>query len=273
MLWLKSTFPELRDMAMALSIDQLDAELLYPDSDGKPMAESDPARDSLIYGVEALSAYFQDRPDVYVSGNLFIYYKRGVPDAVVAPDVFVAFGVEKKKRRSYKVWEEGGIVPAIVLEITSKTTQEQDEEEKPLKYLRLGVQEYFQYDPTGEYLQPQLKGLRLIDGQYRSIAPADPSDSSLSLYSSTLQLELRLIDGDLRFYDPVTGEKLLSPAETGQALQQAEQALQKTEQALQQEAQARRAAVPQLLNMGLTVEQVAVALNLSSEEVNQIAQE
>lgn len=264
---------------MTLSLDQLDSDLLYPDSDGKPMAESDPTRDYLIYGVEALGNYFRDRSDVYVSGNLFIYYKQGVPDAVVAPDVFVVFGVEKKKRRSYKVWEEDGKVPAFVLEITSKTTQEQDEEDKPQKYARLGVLEYFQYDPTGEYLQPQLKGLRLVDGRYRSIASKRLSDGSLSLYSEVLGLELRLTDGELRFYTP-TGQKLLSPAEveqarqeTEQALQQTEQALHQTERALQQEAQSRRAAVPRLLEMGLSFEQVAAALDLSVEEVRQIGQQ
>ncbi|WP_235526455.1 hypothetical protein [Nostoc piscinale] len=82
---------------MTISSNQLKTEIFYPDSDGKPMAESDPARDYLIYAVEALDIYFQARSDIYVSGNLFIYYKQGIPSAVIAPDVFVVFGVEKKK--------------------------------------------------------------------------------------------------------------------------------------------------------------------------------
>jgi hypothetical protein len=151
-----------------------------------------------------------------------------------------------------------------VLEVTSKTTQEQDEEDKPQKYQRLGVTEYFRYDPTGEYLQPQLKGLRLIEGHYQVIPQAWIA-GSLSLYSEALGLELRLIDGELRFYCPETGEKLLSPAETAQTLQV-------TEQALQQEAQARRAAVPRLQELGLSNEQIAAALGLSVDEVKQIAE-
>ncbi len=79
-----------------------DPDELYPESDGKPIAESDWTRDYLFYSVEALNHYFRDRSDVYVSGNLFIYYEQGFPDAVVAPDVFVIFGVEKKKRLIYK---------------------------------------------------------------------------------------------------------------------------------------------------------------------------
>ena len=56
----------------------------YPSSDGQLMAESDFQRKPLTYGVEALDLYFQDRPDVYVSGNLFIYYEEGNPQASIA---------------------------------------------------------------------------------------------------------------------------------------------------------------------------------------------
>lgn len=235
---------------------QLDSDIFYPNSDGTPMAESDPARDYLIYCVESLSIFFQDRQDVYVSGNLFLYYKKGVPDAVVAPDVFVVFGVEKKKRQSYKVWEEANKVPAFVLEVTSKTTQEKDEEDKPKKYQRLGVLEYFQFDPTGEYLQPQLKGARLIGGQYQLISSTPLPSGGLSLHSEALDLELHLNAGALRFFNPQSGQRLLSPAET--------------EQALQQEIQIRQSAVPRLLKMGLSVEQVAEALKLSIDEVREL---
>ncbi len=252
---------------MTLSIDQLDIENLYPDSDGLPMAESDPARDYLLYSVEALSLYFQARSDVYVSGNLFIYYKRGVPDAVVAPDVFVVFGVENKKRRSYKAWEEDGKLPAFVLEITSKTTQENDEEDKPKKYQSLGVFEYFQYDPTGDYLQPQLKGVRLIEDRYVLIA-SHFSNNTFSLHSQTLGLDLRLTDGELRFYEPETDKRLLSHAELDAARQQAEEARQQAEEARRQAEQAQQQAVPRLLRLGLTEEQVAEALSLSVEEVD-----
>lgn len=248
---------------MTIFPNSLKTDIVYPDSDGAPMAESDPARDYLIYGVEALNIYFQNRADVYVSGNLFIYYKKGVPSAVVAPDVFVVFGVEKKKRKSYKVWEEGGKVPSFILEVTSATTQENDEEQKPKTYARMGVLEYFQYDPTGDYLNPQLKGLHLVEGEYQLITPNFLANGVI-IYSQVLGLDLRLIEGELRFYHPQTGERLLSPEETEQARRQAEQALQ-------QEAQARRDAIPRLLGLGLNVEQVAEALSLSVEEVRQFS--
>ncbi|MEI2421567.1 Uma2 family endonuclease, partial [Arthrospira platensis SPKY2] len=99
----------------------------YPDCDGLPMAESDAARDYLIYGTESLKLHFQHRSDVYVSGNLFVYYERDNPKAVVAPDVFVVFGVEDKQRLSYKVWEENYTLPSFILEITSKSTRSEDQ--------------------------------------------------------------------------------------------------------------------------------------------------
>jgi Uma2 family endonuclease len=238
---------------MTVSSNKLNSEIFYPHSDGEPMAESDPARDYLIYGVEALDIYFQNREDVYVSGNLFVYYKKGIPSAVVAPDVFVVFGVAKKKRLSYKIWEENNQVPNFVLEVTSASTQENDEEDKPKKYALMGVEEYFQYDPTGDYLQPQLKGSRLIAGAYERIIPNLFTDDVLSIHSTVLGLDLRVIDRELRFYHPQTGERLLSHKETEQARLQAEQA--------------RRDAIPRLLQMGLSSEQVAEALSLSVEEV------
>jgi Uma2 family endonuclease len=236
---------------VTIATNQLKTEIFYPHSDGKPMAESDPARDYLIYCVETLDIYFADRSDVYVSGNLFIYYRKGIPSAVVAPDVFVVFGIEKKKRFSYKVWEEGDRIPSFVLEITSASTQENDEQEKPIKYAGLGVQEYFQYDPTGDYLDLRLKGRTLVNGSYQELPVKTSIYGELSIDSQTLGLTLQLIDGELRFFD--RSNKLLSHRETEQARQQAEAA--------------RQQAIPRLLAMGLTIEQVAEALGFTVEEV------
>ncbi len=251
---------------MSLSIPPLKTPIVYPDTDGAPMAESDPARDYLIYAVEALSLYFQDREDVYVSGNLFIYYKQGIPDAVVAPDVFVVFGVSDRKRLSYKVWQEGGKTPDFVLEVTSATTRNSDEEEKPQKYAQMEVAEYFQYDPTGDYLQPQLKGSRLVNGKYQPLRGEVLEDGTLSIDSQALGLDLRLVDGEVRFYEPSTGRRLLSYQELEQARVAESQARQQAELAL-------REAIPRLLGMGLSAEQIAEALGLTVEQVKQVVQQ
>lgn len=201
----------------------------YPESDGLPMAESDATRDYLIYGVEALTSHFQDHPQVYISGNLFIYYEQGNPKAVVAPDVFVVFGVEKKKRPSYKLWQENNKVPDFVIEVTSKSTASEDCGTKRGLYAYLGVKEYFQYDPTSEYLQPPLQGFRLIEGNYLQI-PSQTEDGKLSVFSQVLGLELQLYDdGEMRFYNPNTGKKLNNPLENDRARQEAEQGRQRAE--------------------------------------------
>ncbi|MEL6136330.1 MAG: Uma2 family endonuclease [Cyanobacteria bacterium J06628_6] len=166
--------------------------VIYPESDGKPLAESDPTRDYLLYSVEALRLYFRGRSNVYVSGNLFIYYEEGNPKAVLAPDVFVIFGVSNRKRRIYQSWKEGDKLPAFVLEVTSKTTRKQDQETKPQLYASLGVQEYFQYDPTADYLNPQLQADYLVDGNYQPQPLQYTADQIPYIHSRVLGLDLQL---------------------------------------------------------------------------------
>ncbi|BAY26807.1 hypothetical protein NIES2100_66230 [Calothrix sp. NIES-2100] len=199
----------------------------YPEEDGKPMAEGDLQRKYLVYATDVLEIYFQNRPDVYVSGNLFVYYEQGNPESVVAPDVFVVFGVDNKERRSYKTWEEQDKTPDFVLEITSKTTRSKDQGAKKGIYAFLGVREYFQYDPTGDYLTPQLQGLRLVEGNYFPVAANTLTDGTVSLTSEVLSLELRLDALKLRFYESVTGRKLLTHEEEVTARQAAEEKAQK----------------------------------------------
>ncbi|MEH2056276.1 MAG: Uma2 family endonuclease [Nostoc sp.] len=199
----------------------------YPDEDGKPMAEGDLQRKCLVYATTVLEIYFQNHPDVYVAGNLFIYYEKGYPESVVAPDVFVVFGVENRDRRSYKTWEENNQTPNFVLEITSKTTRSKDQGAKKGIYAFLGVREYFQYDPTGDYLNPQLQGLHLVDGNYFPVATNTLSAGTVSLASQVLGLELRLEAGKLHFYNPVTGQTLLTHEEEASARQAAEEKAQR----------------------------------------------
>ena len=200
-----------------MTLAPLETPIVYPEPDGSPMAESDRAREYLIYCVEALKFYFKNLLDVYVSGNLWLSYQQGVPGAVVCPDVFVVKGVENRPRRSYKVWLENGKTPDWVLEVTSKSTQHKDEQEKPITYAQMGVSEYFQYDPTGDYLTPALKGRRLVNGRYQLLTPNRLPDGTLVFFSIVLGLEMRLLpDGELRFFNPSTQEYLRSPEESEQ---------------------------------------------------------
>jgi hypothetical protein len=129
--------------------------------------------------------------------------------------VFVILGVQQRRRRIYKAWEEGGRLPDVVIELTSKKTSKADQEIKPQLYARLGVREYFLFDPYGEYLRPRLQGYRLVNSVYQ------PMDE-YPLRSAVLGLVLREEDNALRLYHPTSGKRLLTPEESELARRAAE---------------------------------------------------
>jgi Uma2 family endonuclease len=183
-------------------------EIEYATGDGKPMAETDVHRDDMVDAIQMLKDHFADHSDVYVTGNLLLFYEEGDPRKHVAPDVFVVRGVEKKDRDHYLVWKEGK-APDLVIEITSKTTRREDQKKKKDLYrdvLRVG--EYFQFDPTEDYLEPPLQGFRLIEGEYMSIEPVNGR-----LPSEVLGLHLERDGKRLRLFNPATGGRLLTAAE------------------------------------------------------------
>jgi Uma2 family endonuclease len=179
----------------------------YPESDGKPMTETDAHRKQMINLLVVLEAHFRTDPQVYVGGNLMIYYVEGDPKASIAPDVFVVRGVPKRNRRVYKMWEEGR-APDVVIELTSRSTRDEDLGSKRWIYAEMGVREYFLFDPLGDYLQPPLRGYSLTGDEYTRIA-----GDGARILSETLGLELRIVDGWLRLANPTTGELLLTPEE------------------------------------------------------------
>ena len=200
----------------------------YPSSDGRPMAESDFQRIPLTYAVDRLRCHFRNHAEVYVSGNLLLYFEEGNPGARVAPDVFVVFGVRNVERSSYRLWEESKS-PDFVLEITSRATWREDQTSKRELYRRLGVQEYWHYDPTRDYLEPPLQGLDLVDGAYERLPGWELADGTLALRSEVLGLELRLAGRRMRFHDPQTGEDLLDLTETEDQLREIEDQRRKIE--------------------------------------------
>jgi Uma2 family endonuclease len=206
---------------------KVDEQIDYPETDGKPMAESDLHRDIMFLLIRRLQRYFVGKP-VYVSGNLLIYYEPGNRRKAVAPDCFVIFDVDQRRRTIYKLWEEEK-VPSVVFEITSKSTQHEDLGAKMRLYAQLGVREYFIYDPTSEYLQPALAAFELAGGGYVPMQPLNepvvlgdmaffPGEAEPPEYLSNL-LGLRLTldeQNALLLFDAHTGEPLLSDEEARQ---------------------------------------------------------
>ncbi len=202
-----------------MSAIPLQRDVHYPESDGEPMAETEIHLDVTIDLIQGLRRRYRDVPDVYVVGNMFLYYVQGDPRAMVSPDVFLVRGVSKTpRRRVYKLWEEGE-APSLVIEVTSDSTSDEDTHKKKAIYERLGVEEYFLFDPLGDYLKPPLQGFRLVDGRYRPI-PADPDGSLRSLVTGLI---LRPeADSRLRLVDAETGEPLLWDSELDDRLRAAE---------------------------------------------------
>lgn len=208
-------------------------EVEYPSSDGKPMAETDLHRDQMFYVTEALKEHFLDAPDVYVSGNLLLYYVEGNPHYSVSPDALVTFGLEdaKTRRDIYKLWQEGR-PPYWVMEVTSKSTRSEDLHKKKELYRQLGIQEYFLFDPREEYLHPSLQGFRLSQGPGSEYLPVS-AEADGSLVSPRLGIRFRREGEGLRLSDLRTGETYLSSLEKSIARRQADERAEREAQARQ----------------------------------------
>ena len=206
----------------------------YPSSDGLPMAESEFQFWPILYAGSALAHHYRARDDVYVVGNLLLYYEPatpGQPAKSVSPDLMVVIGAPKHLRPSYLLWEEPK-APDFVLEMASRSTHRSDRQDKPGVYARIGVSEYWLYDPVGEYLEPRLQGLRLQGDGYEPIPVAVGEHGVLTGLSEVLGLELRLYPDDrFRFHDPLSGQDLRS-------LDEAEARLQDLQRRLDDHAQA-----------------------------------
>jgi Uma2 family endonuclease len=183
--------------------------LIYPESDGEPVGETDIHRRLMFDLIFALTNWL-NQTLAYVAGNLFIYYEEGNPSAVVAPDVFMIPGVPQIDRRVYKTWEHSGKTPALVIELTFSKTRYEDLGNKRVLYAELGVQEYYIFDPLGDYLDPRLRAYQLVEGELLPLPGP-------RFFSRLLNLELRTVGDALRFYEIGGDTALPTPAEEREA--------------------------------------------------------
>ena len=184
-------------------------EIEYPESDGKPMAETPLHMLVMWTTIQTLIDWFTPDPNVYVWGNMFVYYVKGNITKSISPDVFVVKGVDKDKQRDvFKIWEEKRL--RLALEVTSRKTKKEDLNDKFVKYRdQLKVPEYILFDPKGDYLKKQrLRGFCLRDGDYVPIKEIDGR-----LPSKVLGLHLEAVGEELRLWNPLTRSYLLTPEE------------------------------------------------------------
>jgi Uma2 family endonuclease len=194
-------------MSLASAITDIE----YPESDGRPMGETDLHRYWMNRLYDLLARRYSGQ-EAYVGCDLLVYFEEGSPLKYCVPDVFVALGARPGQRRTFKVWAEGR-PPTVVFEVTSQSTRREDEVFKPQMYERMGVQEYFLYDPTADYLSPPLAGYRLQDNNAGPLKP----DARGALQSVELGLRFWLEDGQLVVADSASGERLLTAAEAAEA--------------------------------------------------------
>ena len=187
-----------------------------------------------------LTAWFTDfdrRPDVFLDTDTNICYDPRNLNVRVAPDVYLAFGVDAeaiRPRRIYLPWEVGK-VPDWALEIASESTRTVDLVRKPPIYAQIGVPELWRFDPTGgRHYRFVLDGLRLVGGEYQPIELTTEPDGILKGYSEVLGLSLAWDNGWPRFFDPATGAYLENWRQDREALRAEREARAADQQRIRQ---------------------------------------
>ncbi len=200
-------------------VAQAPTAMFYPETDGMPLPDGETQAPQYIRVVGTVRVHFRDVPGVRVNGNTMLYYTRGNPRVFVSPDCYVVLNLSPEAEESidrnnvYLLWEVGK-APDFVMEIGSESTADVDLGRKRELYAELGVVEYWRYDPTGgEFYGEPLVGERLVDGEYSRLVLNRESDGRVWARSDVLNLDLWWDDGDLRFWDPVSGLWLLNHEE------------------------------------------------------------
>jgi Uma2 family endonuclease len=209
------------------------AEVIYPESDGQPMADNTKQFRWIVTIKENLEILFANQPDVFIAGDLFWYPVAGNPNIKQAPDTLVVFGRPKGDRGSYKQWEEGNIPPQVVFEILSPGNKTKEMAKKLLFYQRYGVEEYYIYDPD----ENDLTGFVRSEDWFQEI------NDFQGWISPRLGISFEITPETLEIYRS-DGQKFLTPVELDQLRvqesQRAEQERQAKEAALEQLEQERQ---------------------------------
>jgi len=180
-------------------------EIIYPESDGKSMADNTKQFDWIVKIKENLERMFADRPDVFVAGDLLWYPVKGNNKIRTAPDAMVAFGRSKGHRGSYRTWDENNVSPQAVFEILSPGNRKTEMEKKRLFYQRHGVMEYYVYDPD----RIRLSGWNRSGKRFRAVE----EEKMRKWISPLLNIRFDLREDDLHIFFP-DGKEFLTPLET-----------------------------------------------------------
>jgi Uma2 family endonuclease len=218
-------------------------EIIYPDSDGQPMANNTEQFRWILVIQQNLDWLYANDPNIFVAGDLFWYPVENRNTIFYAPDVMVVFGRPKGKRGSYKQWEESGVAPQVVFEILSPSNSQDEMDKKLLFYDRYGVEEYYIYNPEKNQLRIWLRGEVGLD-VIASIA---------NWVSPRLGIRFDLSGDELKIYRP-DGTRFFSYVEISQLLEQERERAEQAEAALEEERRKIQLLTERLRELGVNPE-------------------
>ncbi|WNZ23080.1 Uma2 family endonuclease [Leptolyngbya sp. NK1-12] len=224
---------------------QSSSKLIYPESDGKPMADNTEQFRWIVIIQQNLDWLFANDPNVFVAGDLLWYPVEGNNALCTAPDVLVVFGRPKGKRGSYQQWQEGNIPPQVVFEILSPSNKLTEMNKKQVFYNRYGVEEYYLYDPE----HSDLSGWLRVDGALDVIDPIE------NWVSPRLGIRFDLSGPELQIYRP-DGQRFLSYVEIAQQAEQERQRAEQERQRAEQERQRAERLAERLRELGVDPDQI-----------------
>jgi Uma2 family endonuclease len=202
------------------------ADIIYPDSDGQPMADNTKQFELIVLIKKNLDLLFADDANVFVAGDLLWYPVQGNNVNRRAPDVMVVFGRPKGDRGSYLQWQEDNIPPQVVFEILSPGNRAKEMIVKYKFYQRYGVEEYYLYDPDTQELT----------GWLRSEDELQEIEQMVGWVSPRLGIRFELGDNELQIFRP-DGQRFLSYLELDQLRQQERQRAENAESQVFEERQ------------------------------------
>ncbi|HQU82123.1 MAG TPA: Uma2 family endonuclease [Pyrinomonadaceae bacterium] len=183
-------------------------EIIYPEQREDDMGETSIHAKLINRFLSILFYFFEQREDVFLSGNMNLYYEEKNPNKWFAPDLLIAFGVPNRERSSYQLWAEK-VFPQVIIEVASERTWKTDVSEKLEIYSALGAEEYYILDPTFAYLPAPMLAFHRQNERLLSVSVNDGK-----VFSPRLELEIVRAENSFRLFNPITNQFLLTLEES-----------------------------------------------------------
>ncbi len=190
--------------------ETFEEEIIYPEQRLNDIGETSIHIKLITNLLQTLLQFLHTHQDIFLSGNMNLYYEEGKPNKWYAPDLLIAFGVPNHERSSYQVWKEK-VFPQVIIEIASERTWENDVSEKYKFYSENGVEEYYILDPEFAYLPAPMLAFHRQNGRLLSA-----NIENNRIFSPRLGLQIVRIENNFRLFNPNT-EKFLLTLEEAQA--------------------------------------------------------